>query len=143
MNNPQSAIRNPKSKTPQSEMDIMLADLEARKVFVNFTEATGEIAAMIGEVQADTVQVAMAISESTELADSAQKSIAEIVAGIQTVQDMVQQIAAAAEEQARTSGEVAEALSSLAQASQQISSATQQTATATEDLSEMVEGLGE
>ena len=59
---------------------------EIRKLAGRTTEATGEIAAMIGEVQADTLEVATAISESTELAGSAQESIAEIVAGIQAVQ---------------------------------------------------------
>ena len=116
---------------------------EIRKLAVRTAEATSEITATIVEIQEDTIKVASVMGDSSRLAGSVGQSINEIVTGIQGVQDMVAQIAAAAEQQARTSGVVADTLIALAQSSEQISVSTEQTALATEDLNIMAEQLRE
>ncbi|MFP4529421.1 MAG: methyl-accepting chemotaxis protein, partial [Candidatus Kapaibacterium sp.] len=86
---------------------------EVRKLAERTTEATKQIASMIKGIQRETSEAVDAMQRGTEevssgitLADSAGDALGKIVGSTQDVLDMINQIAAASEEQSSTSEEI-------------------------------------
>src|SRR5690606_38751196 len=87
---------------------------EVRKLAERTAQATAEIGAMIGRVQAETAEAVSAmeagsaeVEEGMALADRAGDALKAIVAGAEETEAMVGQIAAASEEQSTTSEQMA------------------------------------
>ncbi|MBE9527745.1 MAG: type IV pili methyl-accepting chemotaxis transducer N-terminal domain-containing protein [Proteobacteria bacterium] len=86
---------------------------EVRKLAERTTTATKEISSMIGSIQTETATAVAAMSEGTEkvengvkLANATEEALSQIVVGVQSVNDMVRQIATSTEEQSATSDEI-------------------------------------
>ncbi len=93
---------------------------EVRKLAERTTKATREIAETIRTIQSDTAQAVTAMRQATEetqggitLAQTAGHRLSEIVGAVQSVTTMVQQIAAAIEDQSRASYQIASNLEAL------------------------------
>ena len=121
---------------------------EVRKLAERTTTATKEIAAMIKQIQTETIGAVSSMEEGTrevergkELADKAGKSLREIVQVSQKVTDMVSQIAAASEEQSSASEQIAKNVEAISAVTGQTASGTQQVARAAEDLNRLTENL--
>jgi methyl-accepting chemotaxis protein len=116
---------------------------EIRQLAGRTSQATGEIAELIGAVQADTQAAAEAISKGTALASESGTSLDEIVASSSAVNDMVQNISTSTEEQSRASEEIATSLDAMVDSSQQTAAATRETAQIGVELSNLAERLKE
>jgi methyl-accepting chemotaxis protein len=116
---------------------------EIRQLAGRTSQATGEIAKLIGAVQADTQAAAEAISKGTTLASESGTSLDEIVASSSAVNDMVQNISTSTEEQSRASEEIAASLDAMVDSSQQTAAATRETAQIGVELSNLAERLKE
>ena len=93
---------------------------EVRKLAERTTSATKEIAAMIKGIQAETDEAVKAMQRGTKeveegirLADEAGVALGEIVTGAQNTVDMIQQIAAASDEQSTTSEQISRSVESI------------------------------
>ncbi len=116
---------------------------EIRKLAGRTSQATEEIAELIGAVQADTQAAAQAISEGAAMAQESGTSLADIVEASASVNDMVQNISAATSEQSLASGEIANAIEAMVGSSQQTATATRETAQIGVELSNLAERLRE
>ncbi|HTX20026.1 MAG TPA: methyl-accepting chemotaxis protein [Bacteroidota bacterium] len=121
---------------------------EVRKLAERTTKATKEIAGMIKTIQSDTQGAVNSMEEGTrevtsgiELADRAGASLKEIVSMIQTLTDMVSQIAAASEEQSSASEQISKNVEGISSVTSETAQGTQQIAKAAEDLNRLTEGL--
>ena len=93
---------------------------EVRKLAERTTGATKEIATMIKGIQAETDEAVTAMQRGTKeveegirLADEAGAALGEIVTGAQNTVDMIQQIAAASDEQSTTSGQISRSVEGI------------------------------
>ncbi|MBL4810214.1 MAG: methyl-accepting chemotaxis protein, partial [Phycisphaerales bacterium] len=125
----------------------MVAD-EVRKLAERTTEATKEVSQSILGIQTETnsaVQLIEAgsnrVGKGVELATKAGKALESIVAGSQSVQGMVQDIAAAANEQSAATGEIARAVEGINSVTRQSSEGASQAAQAASDLAHQAENL--
>ncbi|HVN49372.1 MAG TPA: methyl-accepting chemotaxis protein [Bacteroidota bacterium] len=121
---------------------------EVRKLAERTTKATKEIAGMIKKIQSETVGAVNAMEQGTQkvdegmqLADKAGVSLKEIVNISQRVTDMVNQIAAASEEQSSASEQISKNVEAISAVTNQTATGTQQIAHAAEDLNRLTEDL--
>ncbi|HVN47706.1 MAG TPA: methyl-accepting chemotaxis protein, partial [Bacteroidota bacterium] len=121
---------------------------EVRKLAERTTKATKEIAGMIKKIQGETAGAVSAMDQGTQkvdegmkLADKAGASLKEIVDISQRVTDMVNQIAAASEEQSSASEQISKNVEAISAVTNQTATGTQQIAHAAEDLNRLTENL--
>ncbi|ROL56998.1 HAMP domain-containing protein [Bacteroidetes/Chlorobi group bacterium Naka2016] len=121
---------------------------EVRKLAERTTEATKQIANMIKGIQKETDEAVRAMKQGTEevnsgivLADKAGNSLKEILQSSQEVWDMINQIAAATEEQSSTAEQVAKNVSSISQVTSDTANRVQDIAKSAEDLAKQTDML--
>lgn len=121
---------------------------EVRKLAERTTEATKEVSDSIQGIQSETyaaVKLIEAGSErvgkGVELATEAGNALGSIVEGSQSVQGMVQDIAAAANEQSSATGEIARAVEGINSVTRQSSEGASQASQAATDLAHQAEQL--
>jgi len=121
---------------------------EVRKLAERTTKATKEIAGMIKKIQVDTKGAVDSMDEGTKkvdagivLADKAGASLREIVGISQRVTDMVNQIAAASEEQSSASEQISKNVEGISSVTNESATGVQQIARAAEDLNRLTENL--
>jgi len=121
---------------------------EVRKLAERTTEATKQIANMIKGIQKETEEAVRAMQQGTNevnsgivLADKAGKALHEIVQSSQEVWDMINQIAAATEEQSSTAEQVAKNVSSISQVTSDTANRVQDIAKSAEDLAKQTDLL--
>ena len=122
---------------------------EVRALATRTTEATKEIANMIGVIQSDINSTQKAMNEGRKqvdvgvtLAGGAQKSLNEIVTVCDSASQMVAQIATATEEQAATATEVSSGVVKMSEMSEQTRAAAGQISAATAELEKLAAELG-
>jgi methyl-accepting chemotaxis protein len=123
---------------------------EVRKLAERTTRATKEIAGMIKSIQADTRGAVESMERGTKevdrgiaLAENAGVSLHEIVAMIQTLSDMVSQIAAASEQQSSASEQISKNVEAISTVTSESAQGANQIARASEDLNRLTENLRE
>ncbi|MBK8943885.1 MAG: methyl-accepting chemotaxis protein [Ignavibacteriae bacterium] len=123
---------------------------EVRKLAERTTKATEEIAEMIKQIQKDTMDAVNTMQQGTnevikgkELVEKAGKSLEEIITGTQQVEDIVNQVAAASEEQSATSDQISKNITSISSVTQESASGIEQIAKASEDLNRLTVNLQE
>ncbi|MGC8747737.1 MAG: methyl-accepting chemotaxis protein [Candidatus Kapaibacteriota bacterium] len=114
---------------------------EVRKLAERTTEATKQIANMIKGIQRETEEAVRAMKQGTEevnsgilLADKAGNALKQILQSSQEVWDLINQIAAATEEQSSTAEQVAKNVSSISQVTSDTANRVQDIAKSAEDL---------
>jgi len=121
---------------------------EVRKLAERTTKATKEIADMIKQIQKDTTEAVIAMEEGTievshgiKLANQAGVSLQDIIAGSEIVVDIVNQVAAASEEQSTAANEISKSIETISNVTQETATGTSQIARAAEDLSRLTLNL--
>ena len=121
---------------------------EVRKLAERTTKATKEIAGMIEQIQKDTDGAVKSISRGTEEVDNGKEltkqvgeSYQEIIAHTTNVGDVINQVAAASEEQSATAEEISRSIEAITTVSQESASGVQQIANASEDLNRLTVNL--
>lgn len=121
---------------------------EVRKLAEKTSSATKEIAEMISNIQTETGG-AMAsmhtgtkqVEEGVELANKAGDSLGEIVASVEGVSELIQQIATASEEQSSAAEEISANVTAIASVSEQTAQGATQSKVAADDLNKISEEL--
>ncbi|MCX6138794.1 MAG: methyl-accepting chemotaxis protein [Ignavibacteriales bacterium] len=123
---------------------------EVRRLAERTTKATKEIAAMIKKIQINTELAVGAMEDGTkevdagiQSADKAGTSLNEIVRISQQVTDMVNQIAAASEQQSSASEQISKNVEAISAVTGETAQGTQQVARAADDLNRLTEELQE
>ncbi len=121
---------------------------EVRKLAERTTKATKEITEMIKGIQADTKGAVVSMEQGIrevdsgrQFADKAGESLNAILGFSQRVQDMIQQIASAAEQQSAASEQIARNVESIANVTKENAAGIEQSASAAEQLNRQAEGL--
>jgi methyl-accepting chemotaxis protein len=121
---------------------------EVRKLAERTTSATQEIATMIKEIQVETAAAVDAmkrgngeVEEGILLADRAGEALHRIVGGVDQTVDMIQQIAAASEEQSSTSEQISRSVEMISSVSGESAQGVSQIAQATDGLSRQTDQL--
>jgi methyl-accepting chemotaxis protein len=121
---------------------------EVRKLAERTQQATEEVSQSIRGIQAETDSAVQRIESSTgrvskgvELATEAGSALSTIVRSSQSLQSMVQGIAAAANQQSAASGEIARAVEGINAVTRQSSEGASQAAQAASDLAHQSERL--
>ncbi len=121
---------------------------EVRKLAERTGKATGEIAEMIKGIQSETNGAVSSmeqglgeVNSGRELADKAGNSLSDILQKSQSVMDMIQQIATAAEEQSAASEEISKNVANIAAVTKQTAAGAEQSASAAEQLNRQAENL--
>ena len=121
---------------------------EVRKLAERTTKATKEITDMIKGIQSDTKGAVVSMEQGIhevdggrQLADRAGESLNAILGFSQRVQDMIQQIASAAEQQSAASEQIARNVESIANVTKENAAGLEQSASAAEQLNRQAEGL--
>lgn len=121
---------------------------EVRKLAERTTQATEEVSSSIRGIQTETISAVAQIEagservgKGVELATQAGSSLETIVVGCQSVQGMVQDIAAAANQQASASDEIARAIENISSVAHQSSEGAGQALQAAGDLAHQAEQL--
>ena len=121
---------------------------EVRKLAERTTKATKEITDMIKGIQSDTKGAVVSMEQGIheveggrQLADKAGESLNAILDFSQRLQDMIQQIASAAEEQSSASEQIARNVESIANVTKENAAGIEQSASAAEQLNRQAEGL--
>jgi methyl-accepting chemotaxis protein len=121
---------------------------EVRKLAERTTEATKQIAKMIKGIQHETEQAVVAMNRGTievqsgiELADKAGDSLKQILTSTHEVLDMVNQIAAASEEQSATSEEISKNVIAISKVTADSTSRVEDVAKTADTLASMTEQL--
>ncbi|MBD3380778.1 MAG: HAMP domain-containing protein [candidate division Zixibacteria bacterium] len=121
---------------------------EVRKLAERTGKATGEIASMVQGIQKATDRSVTSmqsgieeVSKGKQLADKAGESLEGIVTMSQSVMDMIQQIAAATEEQSVAAEQITKSIDGIASVTKETASGSEQAAVAAEQLSRQAEGL--
>jgi methyl-accepting chemotaxis protein len=121
---------------------------EVRKLAERTQQATEEVARSIKEIQTETKTAITRIEDGSsrvatgvELATKAGTSLGQIVAASQSLQMMVESIAASAEEQTRAADQIAKSAEQISSVSRQSAEGAQQAAQATVMLSTQAETL--
>lgn len=117
---------------------------EVRKLAERTTIATKEIGEMITKIQKDTTEAVRSINLGTtevenglHLAERSGVSLNEIIIGVEKVDDLISQVAAASEEQSSAAEEISRNIESMNIVTQQTASGIQQIATSAEALHRM------
>ncbi|HLP17771.1 MAG TPA: methyl-accepting chemotaxis protein [Bacteroidota bacterium] len=123
---------------------------EVRKLAERTTKATKEIAGMIKQIQRDTAGAVESMNLGTDevekgrtLAEKSSESLKEIIDGSGKVVDIVNQVAAASEEQATASEQISRNIEAISSVTAQSAAGTQQIARAAEDLNKLTSNLQE
>ncbi len=121
---------------------------EVRKLAERTTKATEEVSSSIRGIQTETISAVTQIEagservgKGVELAGKAGTSLEAIVVGCQSVQGMVQDIAAAANEQSSASDDIARAIENISTVTRQSSEGAGQASQAAGDLAHQAEQL--
>lgn len=121
---------------------------EVRKLAERTTSATKEIAGMIKRIQQETTQVVTAMTESNsqaengmKLADKAAESLSEIISSVNGVVNMINQIAAASQEQSSASEQISHNVEAISSVANNVSAATVDLAHTAESLNKLTEHL--
>ena len=121
---------------------------EVRKLAERTTEATKQIAKMIKGIQHETEQAVVAMNKGTmevqsgiELADKAGESLKQILTSTHEVLDMVNQIAAASEEQSATSEQISKNVIAISKVTADSTSRVEDVAKTADELARMTEQL--
>ena len=121
---------------------------EVRKLAERTTKATKEIADMIKRIQKDTLDAVKSMEEGTAevengklLANKAGDSLQEIVRVSKQVGDLVNQVAAASEEQSSSAEVISKNIEAISAVTQESAGGTQQIAHAAEDLNRLTLNL--
>ncbi len=130
--------------------DITVVADEVRKLAERTTDATEEVGKSIREIQDEAATAVTQIQASTErvgkgveLASSAGEALSRIVDGSKSVQDMVQSIAAASEQQSAASTQIARNIEQIDGITRESLEGAQQSAKAAAQLSTQTDGLRE
>jgi len=123
---------------------------EVRKLAERTTKATKEISDMIKRIQEVTGNVVVSMSEGKdevetgkELAQKAGKSLEEIIQSSDAVLDVVNQVAAASEEQSATSEQINHNVETISRVTSESAAGIQQIASAADELNRMTNNLRE
>lgn len=123
---------------------------EVRKLAERTTKATSEITGMIQKIQVDTSGAIDSIEIGTKevkkgklLAGDARKSLHEIISNTEEVAGIIDQLAAATEEQNATSHHIAKNLELISQVTQQNTESTEQISIAAQHLNNLTNKLQE
>ena len=121
---------------------------EVRKLAERTTSATGDIGDMIKGIQGDTnkaiesMHVGTAkVTEGVNFANQAGETLQQIVASVQSVTDMIEHIAVAAEEQTTTTDEISATIELVANVTQATSASAEQSTNATQELTALAQQL--
>ncbi len=121
---------------------------EVRKLAERTGKATGEITGMIKGIQDETVEAVGSmetgiteVDAGRELADKAGASLTEIVNMSQQVQDMIQQIATATEEQSSAAEQISKNVENVSSIALESAKGAEQSAAAAEQLNRQAEGM--
>ncbi len=121
---------------------------EVRKLAERTTEATKQIAGMIKGIQEETSEAVKAMNKGNEevnsgidLADKAGESLEEILSSTTDVMDMINQIAAASEEQSATSEQISKNVQSISKVTSESASRIENVARSAEELSRLTNDL--
>jgi len=121
---------------------------EVRKLAERTGKATGEITSMIKGIQSETEEAVgsmetgiQEVDAGRELADKAGTSLTEIVNMSQSVQDMIAQIATAAEEQSSAAEQISKNVENVASIAKESATGAEQSAAAAEELNRQAEGM--
>jgi methyl-accepting chemotaxis protein len=121
---------------------------EVRRLAERTTKATKEITEMIKGIQTETSGAVTSIEggtaevkEGIALAEKAGESLRHIVLTSENVREMIEQIAAANEEQARTSDQISKNVEAISNVTSETAQGTHQIAQAAEDLNRLTEKL--
>lgn len=123
---------------------------EVRKLAERTTKATKEIALMIKQIQKDTAGAVEAMNQGTlevesgkELALKAGDSLSQIIKGAENVNDIVNQVAAASEQQSSAAEQISKNIESISSVTQQNAEGIHQIARVAEDLNRLTTDLEE
>ncbi len=121
---------------------------EVRKLAERTTKATKEIATMIKQIQKDTGIAVESIESGTkevdsgkELANKAISALDEIIVSTNDTIDVINQVAAASEEQSSAAEQISKSIESISNVTNESASGIQQIAKASEDLSMLTNNL--
>ncbi len=121
---------------------------EVRKLAERTTQATKQIGDMIRTIQVETRDAVEAMKRGTSevdegitLADKAGEALQRIVAGTQGLKDMINQIAAASEEQSSTSEQISKNVEAISSVSAESAQGISQIARSADDLNRLAENL--
>lgn len=121
---------------------------EVRKLAEKTTKATKEIATMIKNIQKETEGAVNAmevgtreVADGVRLANQAGDSLNMIIASIAKVNEMITQIATAAEQQSSAAEEISSSIEKIASVTRETTEGSRQTYSATYDLSKMATEL--
>ena len=121
---------------------------EVRKLAERTTEATKQIAKMIKGIQKETDQAVLAMNKGTievqngiDLADKAGESLNHILTSTQDVLDMINQIAAASEEQSATSEQISKNVMSISKVTGESAQRIEDVARTSDELAKLTEQL--
>src|SRR3990172_12338236 len=121
---------------------------EVRKLAERTTKATKEISGMISTIQTETGKAVDAMAEGTQkvengvtLANQAGDALKQIVTGVESVTDMISNIATSAEEQSSTTDEISRNMDSIAEVAKSNVSAIGEVANATNEMARLAAEL--
>jgi methyl-accepting chemotaxis protein len=121
---------------------------EVRKLAERTTKATKEVAETIKGIQVDVNQTNSQITDSQkyvltgrDLVDKTNNSLTEIFKAIETVQEMMRQLATASEQQSATAEQIAKNIENVNRITRESASGIDQAATASEELNRQAEEL--
>ena len=121
---------------------------EVRKLAERTTKATKEVAETIKGIQADVSGANGQIADSQkyvlsgkELVDKTNSSLTEIFDAIESVQEMMRQLATASEEQSAAAEEISKSIENVNRITKESASGTEQAASASEQLNRQAEEL--
>ncbi|CAG0981517.1 partial Methyl-accepting chemotaxis protein 4, partial [Anaerolineae bacterium] len=123
---------------------------EVRKLAERTTKATKEIADMIKTIQRETSGAVTSMQQGREevdrgktLADSAGKSLNEIISATVQVGDLISQVATASEEQSSAAEQISKSIESMRSVTRESATGISQIARASEDLNRLTHQLEE
>ncbi|MBA4252231.1 MAG: hypothetical protein C0442_10990 [Chlorobiaceae bacterium] len=121
---------------------------EVRKLAERTTKATKEIASMIKQIQKETSEAVKSMVSGTEevergkeLSDKSSSTLKEIITGAQETVDVVNQVAAASEQQSSAAEEIGKNIDAINTVTHETASGIQQIAKAAEDLNRLTVNL--
>jgi methyl-accepting chemotaxis protein len=121
---------------------------EVRKLAERTTKATREIAEMIKNIQRETHSAVLSMQEGTkeveagkEKANKAGEVLSKIVSGTENLNLIIDQVAAANEEQSTTAEEISKNVESIHSVTEESSNSLHQIAQTAEDLNKLTENL--
>ncbi len=123
---------------------------EVRKLAERTTKATKEIAAMIKKIQVDTEHAVSSMQKGTSevgngilLAEEAGEKLRNIVIHVQSVAEMVDQVAIASDEQANSSRAISKNAETISNVTQETTNGARQLASTSDDLNKLTENLNQ